>query len=269
MCNNNPHQTSDNSSNSQGEFWQRIDPDIREFLQNGNTPHTQNDNTPQNDNRPQENTSRMSEAEVREGARFLMRLFGVDPQVQEDIIPDQTQTRQTQEEISPSAPPQETNNGDNSTASSGQQQQSNSNGPQQFNNNGNRHQQQQKYQQIPEEIVQLLINKFEHFTSVFSRTLSTVMIISAIVLFISILPSCLISNLVFMVIAAGLGLHIPSVIFGNIILTILGNVNPIVLILMLGFWAYRRTVIHRQPLFRAGWFRNIIRHCQPTRQHQE
>merc|ERR1712107_40425 len=91
---------------------------------------------------------------------------------------------------------------------------------QQHNNNNNNRctgQCQGQRQDVPD-VIPILVEKMRRFTTIFGDTFRVVSTIFLILFLLSMMPKFIISNVVFMFIARALGLHLPSVVAGNIIL---------------------------------------------------
>jgi len=215
MCNNQPGPR-ENSEQSWGGMY----PDISEFLAS-NSGNQQ---------------GRDSQDDV---IRNLLQALGMIPDQQDHASPPPSPSAPAS---SPSAPPRE-----ESRQEDVQQQHQ-----QQHNNNSNNRctgECQGQRQDVPD-VIPILEEKMRHFTTIFGDTFRVVSTIFLILFLLSMMPNFIISNVVFMFIAGALGLHLPSVVAGNIILMILGNLHPLILI-MLAMWAYHRTAVLKKPLFKC------------------
>lgn len=71
-------------------------------------------------------------------------------------------------------------------------------------------------------------------------------------------PVCLLQNLLFLVFAGSLGLHLPTLVAGRVLysgLGWLGAAEPVLLVGLL-VWAGHKIAVRRQPLFEQGFWTN-------------
>merc|ERR1719410_3274022 len=67
----------------------------------------------------------------------------------------------------------------------------------------------------------VVVERFRQFSTVFTRSLSVVLILVAAFSLLSVMPKALISSLMFMIIASSLGLHLPTIFAGHLIYSII------------------------------------------------
>merc|ERR1712137_553611 len=114
-------------------------------------------------------------------------------------------------------------------------------------------------------VPEVVVERFRKFSAVFTRSLSVVLTLVAAFSLLSLMPKCLISSLMFMIIASSLGLHLPTIFAGHLIYSVIHSFDPFFLALI-GVWAVHKKFIRGQPLFNARYWRGV---CGGNRTHRD
>merc|ERR1740131_549183 len=100
----------------------------------------------------------------------------------------------------------------------------------------------------------MFLNKCEQFWTTFTGTLKTVMTMFFLVFVLTMLPQFIMSQVVFLIVASGLGLSIPTMIACNMILMVTRASHPL-LLAAFSIWSFHRVVIKKKRLFNNNWGR--------------
>merc|ERR1712012_196706 len=129
------------------------------------------------------------------------------------------------------------------------------------NCSGSRRPRQDECRQYIEKMIPVIINKCRHFSAVFTRSMFSVVSVIMMICLINAIPNTIISNILFMMICTGFGLHLPTILAANVLHCFLINMNPFFLTIF-SIWAFHKTVIQKRPLFNINyWRRNFSNHC--------
>ena len=74
---------------------------------------------------------------------------------------------------------------------------------------------------------------------------------------VSLLPKSLLYSAAFLLLASGLGLHLPTLVAGNLLYALLGCFDPFVLTVV-SLWAAHKTFIRRKPLINIQFWKRRI-----------
>jgi len=218
MCNNSPHRNNNNSN--QHQHWQGMYPDISglfEASDHGDVNDTNNTNEPS----------------FREVLLRILQEAGRSIEQMNQTQQGETNTTRPRNEAqnAPSAP----------TMDEDQQQQKNQ---QQHQHQSCRCRTTPQWQNIDP----MFLNKCEKFWTTFTDTLKTVFTIFFLVLVLTMLPQFIMSQIVFLIVASGLGLSIPTMIACNMILMVTRASHPL-LLAAFSIWSFHRAVIQKKRLF--------------------
>merc|ERR1712198_631047 len=100
----------------------------------------------------------------------------------------------------------------------------------------------------------MFLNKCEQFWTTFTGTFKTVMTMFFLVFVLTMLPKFIMSQVVFLIVASGLGLSIPTMIACNMILMVTRASHPL-LLAAFSIWSFHRVVIQKKRLFNNNWGR--------------
>jgi len=234
MCNSSPHRNNSNHNSDQYQHWQGMYPDISGLFEagdQGDANHTNNTNEP-------------SFREV------LLRILQEAGRSMEQM------NQRQQGETSTTAPRNEPQNAPSAPSMDDNHHH------QQQQQNQQHHQQQQHQQQscrcstTPQwqNIDPMFLNKCEQFWTTFTGTLKTVMTMFFLVFVLTMLPQFIMSQVVFLIVASGLGLSIPNMIVCNMILMVTRASHPL-LLAAFSIWSFHRVVIQKKRLFNNNWGR--------------
>merc|ERR1712008_300402 len=107
------------------------------------------------------------------------------------------------------------------------------------------------------DIMSLLIARALKFSAIFTRGLVVFLAIMGFVTIVSLLPKTLFFNAAFFLLAAGLGLHLPTLVAGHVLYALFTCFDPFFLTLV-SIWTIHKTFVRRKPLVDTQfWNRRI------------
>merc|ERR1711892_1429633 len=217
MCNNKHQQKQPGQDSS--ENWQGLYPDLSRMF---NQPRQS-----QNPNRPSM-------------FAVLLGLLGIDTTMYTEPI-------NTQYQPSPSAPPSAPPSARPPASPSAPPPSSGPRGNSHCNCHGN-HQ---------PDIMSLLIARALKFSAIFTKGLVVFLAIIMFVTIVSLLPKTLFFNAAFFLLAAGLGLHLPTLVAGHVLYALFTCFDPFFLTLV-SIWTIHKTFVRRKPLVDTQFWKRRI-----------
>eukprot|EP00092_Neocalanus_flemingeri_P054046 GFUD01063631.1.p1 GENE.GFUD01063631.1~~GFUD01063631.1.p1 ORF type:complete len:219 (-),score=37.05 GFUD01063631.1:129-785(-) len=97
------------------------------------------------------------------------------------------------------------------------------------------------------DIIALLVSRFLKFSSLFTRCVVVFLSLLMCVTTVSLLPNSLLYSVAYLLLAAGLGLHLPTLVAGHVLYALLRCTDPLFMA-VISLWAAHKTVIRRKPL---------------------
>jgi len=97
------------------------------------------------------------------------------------------------------------------------------------------------------DILSLLVARVTQFSAVFARSFVVLVAVILFLTLVSLLPNSLLYTSVYILLAAGLGLHLPTLVAGHVLYSLLTWWDPLLLTLV-SIWAVHKMVIRRKPL---------------------
>ena len=223
MCNGHQQQQGNSGQDTEENFqnWQGLYPDLSGLF--NQQEHVQNQDRPSM-------------------FALLLNLLGIHANAQ----PYQNYNENTNmpEGPSPSAPPPSP--GPRSNPNNGQ---NGSNGYDQAHCNRQRHQQ--------PDFLTLLVARSLRFSALFTRCLVVFLAIIMFMTTVSLLPNSLLYSAAFLLLAGGLGLHLPTLVAGHVLYGLLSCFDPFLLI-VISLWALHKTFIRRKPLIDMQFWKRKI-----------
>jgi len=236
MCNSSPNPNwNNNDSNNQNQQSQGMYPDISRFFETG-------------DQGDANATNEANEPSFREVLLRILQEAGRSMEQMNQIPQGDTNTNapSSENQNPPSAP----------TMDEDQHRQTNQHQQQ------HHHEQQQSFERCRcrtphqwQNIDPMFFNKCAQFCTTFTDTLKTVFTMVFLIFVLTMLPQFIMSQVVFLIVASGLGLSIPTMIACNMILMVTRASHPL-LLAAFSIWAFHRAVIQKKRLFNSwGRFR--------------
>merc|ERR1719318_1368993 len=103
----------------------------------------------------------------------------------------------------------------------------------------------------------LLVARSLRFSALFTRCLVVFLTIIMFITTVSLLPNSLLYSAAFFLLAGGLGLHLPTLVAGHVLYSLLSCFDPFLLI-VISIWAMHKTFIRRKPLVDLQFWKRRI-----------
>merc|ERR1711892_569989 len=107
------------------------------------------------------------------------------------------------------------------------------------------------------DIMSLLIGRALKFSAIFTRGFVVFLAIIMFVTTVSLLPKTIFYNAAFFLLAAGLGLHLPTLVAGHVLYALFTCFDPFFLTLV-SIWTIHKTLVRRKPLVDTQFWKRRI-----------
>eukprot|EP00092_Neocalanus_flemingeri_P034243 GFUD01037240.1.p1 GENE.GFUD01037240.1~~GFUD01037240.1.p1 ORF type:complete len:226 (+),score=40.45 GFUD01037240.1:129-806(+) len=107
------------------------------------------------------------------------------------------------------------------------------------------------------DLITLLVGRFSQFSVCFTRCFVVFLAIIMFVTTVSLLPNSLLYSAVYLLLAAGLGLPLPTLLAGHVLYALLNCFDPL-FVVVISIWAAHKTFIRRKPLVDVQFWKRRI-----------